>query len=113
MKIGKIKILLTLLFRSKIQLYMKCNYGTRVYTIYNSTPHKSIHDYHTHAHTHVYNTHIHTHTYMYIIVSQMILCFVWPLQSSLPVSNVILVLHPTYLFQYKSYSNIHPMIRLD
>ena len=38
-------------------------------------------------------------------------CFVWPLQSSLPVSSVILVPHPTSPLQYKSHSDIHPTIQ--
>ena len=44
-------------------------------------------------------------------VTPMTLCFVWPLQSSLPVSSVILVPHPTSPLQYKSHSDTLNMTR--
>ena len=47
----------------------------------------------------------------FLTVTPTIQCFVWPLQSSLPVSSVILVTHPTSPLQYKSYSNTLPTIR--
>ena len=44
-------------------------------------------------------------------VTQTMLCFVWPLLSSLPVFSVILVPHPTSPLRYKSLSNTHPMMQ--
>ena len=83
-----------------------------------SNPHKVYAEYIMLCRTIIANTCIHTHMQpctlsIHIVETQGKLCIVWPLQSSLPVSSVILVPHPTSPLQYKSYSNTHPMIRLD